>query len=482
MALLPVLIMSCPGLIKGEDAKPMESHLMGMEQREDVQTYGANVKVAGSTEVPTMVLVVLALPEVFHGMILATFLPYLLLMQGPYMIGSAASFMGHTKAVFAAGVLLTPAMGILSDWCVFAVGYIPGRRWMLVIGSVLTGTGIWLCQLYCDYRLLTPFLLSVLVMRLGADIFSCVNEAMLVELVPEEQYAAASGLKGAVFFFGTIFAYILILFKIDFMSLYYVYFVTVFLCVLPGVLVLNRYQIVWETSLEVWREYSFFSMVWDAYRSPVTLDTNFPRVALSIFTFHVGLAPAYMSYLFVQDIAGIKGRDIEINWCTMSIVSLLAAAISSIVFAVEPGQPQSDTEHKLHLARCVKRLRIWAFVCMVGVNLTPCIGLIGDSGSLLLLRAALLYTLMVFTMSCYAVVKAYFQEVAWLNLPEGTNTANTMGFFVACIVTGIGLGSMISGLILERFSVSSSSYALSGYFVVAAFSATMCSLAIATIR
>lgn len=486
MALLPVLIMSCPGLFQEQEETPTESHLMGIEQSEvnpqDIQNCECSIKVVGSTEVPAMVLLILSLPEVFHSMILATFLPYLLFMQGPEMTGSAAAFMGHSKAVFAAGVLLTPAMGIYSDWCVFAIGYIPGRRWMLVTGCVIAASGIWLCHFYSEHHLVVPYLLSVFITRLGSDLFSTVNEAMLVELVPEKQYAAASGLKGAVFFLGAIFAYNLILFKIDYMSLYYIYLIAVFVCILPGVIVLNRYQIVWETSLQTWRGYSFSSLVWEAYRSPVTLDTNFPRVALSVFIFHVGLAPAYMSFLFVQDIAGIKGRDIQINWCFMSIVSLLAAAISSIAFAVEPGQHPSDVQQGLHLARSVKRLRIWAFVCMAAMTLTPCIALVGESGNSLLLRSVLLYALMAFTMSCYAIVKAYFQEVAWLNLPEGTNTANAMGFFVACIVIGVGLGSEIGGLILERFAKSSSSYEPIGYFVMAAFSAMMCSLAIAALR
>jgi hypothetical protein len=492
IALLPLIIYDLNMIVYGRQPSAAEK---GSDAATcpSVEDYTApkstSEQYTSAFEIPKMslsLIITLTLPDFYHGALLSSFMPYLLVEEGPRMAGSASVFMGSAKAVFAISVALLPAFGQFSDRWVAATSHAVGRRFALMLGLLGCTLGTYGCAITSQLRWVLSYYLSVFLMRLGTDCFNVANEALVLELIPQSQFDIASGLKGAMFFIGSVLSYLVILYmKLVPVQLYMFYSVVALACVLPAAVFLfwnqstptRKHPLISEGSN------SLLGALVLAYTSPVQYEENdrcFPRLCLASFVYHISLAPMFMLLLQLHDIIGMRGHSpIRTEWSYISIVSTTLGAISSIIFALQVQKNKSELAPREIRDNLLSRLKPWALGGSVLGALIPMIGLFGQPGGAL--RLTLMYILGGALFWCVGVVQALFQETVWMFLPEDASFANAMGFLVACHVTGVGVGSLGAGMVLEVWAIGEKSYKLTGYVVLSVICLLLAFLSIAII-
>lgn len=419
-------------------------------------------------QVSNALIVVLTLPDFYHGCLLSTFMPYLLAEEGPRMAGSASLFMGSAKAVFALSVALLPAMGQFSDWWVDATSHAVGRRFALFIGILGCVLGTCGCAVASEVRCIFCYYMSVFLMRLGTDCFNVANEALVLELVPESQFDIASGVKGAMFFIGSVISFVAVIcVQLPPSWLYYFYTVVALACVLPAAmfLIFNEDTASCRASEPAVDEDSVFRTLQNAYTRPMGYAGCFPGLCIASFVYHVGLAPMFMLLLQLHDIVGMRGHSkIKTEWGYISLVSTALGAVSSIIFALQVQKDKNVLSQAETRTNILSRLKPWALAGSILGALIPVIALFGEPGSTV--RLVLMYVIGGAMFWCVGVVQALFQEAVWMFLPAGAQLANAMGFLVACHVTGVGVGSLGGGIILQIWAIGENSYDVMGYAVL----------------
>jgi len=459
------------------------------------------------------VLAIIALTgyRFYTGFLSATWLPYLLAMEGEDLWKEKQSmFMGIAKLIYGGTILLNPVFGLIGDQAV-SLSHGVGRRLFVRIGVTLAALGIYICVLSARERDFLSFLSGILVWRLGEAMNDVTTEALVPEMVPQEQYQTASGIKACSFLLGGLVGYtILMVFSdLHYTWLYYAYPIGMFVCAVPSLYLLDKdHPVSQKRQHENSDEESFLQSLVKAYLVPVAYRGGFPRACLAVFVFGLGTAPMFFLLLIVRDLVGITDPVVmQQHFSCGSIVFFCAAALSSCIVAIM--DPKKAKQRALNAAQSSPSQASEAGAAPSPVTVATTAEILDQRGRLLVVSMlvfgaivflipglALLqeresrdhayYTITAFFGAAFGTSFSLFQDLTWQILPQEVNFANAMGFSVMSRLLGIGLGNFLCGIFLDLSYESgpdgSVSYKPLGYVVMCTFSGlcVLCSTAIAS--
>mmetsp|Transcript_17896 Transcript_17896/g.36140 ORF Transcript_17896/g.36140 Transcript_17896/m.36140 type:complete len:451 (+) Transcript_17896:1-1353(+) len=403
-------------------------------------------------------------------------------------------FMGLAKLIYGATILLNPVFGLIGDQAV-TLSHGVGRRLFVRIGITTAAIGIYICVLSARGRDFLSFLSGILVWRLGEAMNDVTTEALVPEMVPQQQYQTASGIKACSFLLGGLFGYALLEVYADahYTWLYYAYPMGMFVCAMPSLMLLDKdhpasQKHQQDTASE--RD-SFLQSLTKAYLVPLAYKGGFPRACLAVFVFSLGTAPMFFLLLIVRDLVGIADPvAMQQHFSMGSIVFFCAAAIASVLVAAMdprkrrqrgPAQPGSSgdsattgsVDAACTMAEVLEQRGkvLVSSMCCFGliVLLIPILSCFPDRDT----RGRAYYTIAALFGASFGTSFSLFQDLTWQILPQEVNFANAMGFNVMSRLLGVGLGNFLAGLILDATYETvdgRSGYRVSGYVIMCLFS------------
>mmetsp|Transcript_78918 Transcript_78918/g.139689 ORF Transcript_78918/g.139689 Transcript_78918/m.139689 type:complete len:675 (-) Transcript_78918:31-2055(-) len=452
-------------------------YLMRGEKLEDPVRFSG-----GRTEDPgtwsTTMLVGLTAYRFYTGFLTATWLPYLLAMEGEYLWSENQSmFMGCAKLIYGLTILSNPILGLVGDRAIILSHGI-GRRLFVRVGVGLAALGIVICLTASTIFYFYTFMFGVLVWRMGEAINDVTTEILVPELVPGEQFQFASAVKAAMFLFGGLFGYILLILAagLHYSWLYYAYLVGMIVTCIPVLILLDNDAPRLPRPGSRRRGDDFSTEMVEAYLAPARVEGGFPRACLAVFIFSLGTAPMFFLLLLVRDIVGIRDEvSLQVHFSGSSIVFFIAAAVAAVLSGAGPQRPGTSAPARQagedsHLVRLIVQMTYsvswFALMCFSfpWLIMLPSVHM----------RLVLFYISAGLTGYAFGLAFSQFQGITWQLLPPGIDLANAMGFNVMCRLLGIGVGNFIAGVILDFFfididesmSVGGGGYSFIGYFLM----------------
>lgn len=406
----------------------------------------------------TFSLVCLTSYRFYTGFLSATWLPYLLAMEGADLYSSNQSlFMGVAKLVYGVTILANPLFGLIGDRAV-TLSHGVGRRLFLRAGIVVAGCGIMVCVLADMHRYFFCFIFGILLWRIGDALTDVTTEALVPELLPHSQFGAASIAKATQFLLGSIFGFVALMWMNDYHYtwLYWAYLVGMVTMAIPCQVML------WDDSptngSSAHKSGPFLKTLEQAYFSPAELPGWFPRACLAVTMFSFGTSPMFFLLLMLRDLVGsVEPTQLNVEFSTCSIVFFVAAAVAVIINGVldhkksSPQAPRTGTKNE-ELDKEVLASRLtsvvyvtigYAIVCM----LLPTVVLFDDEA----IRYSVFAFLAMLLGCCFGSGFARFQDINWQLIPNGADVANCMGFNIMCRLFGVGLGNFAAGVMLDLF-------------------------------
>lgn len=390
----------------------------------------------------------------YTGFMTATWLPYLLAMEGETLFPQYQSlFMGLAKLIYGVTILLNPIFGLVGDQAV-SLSHGVGRRLFIRIGITFAAVGIYICVLSASAADMLSFLAGILVWRLGEAINDVTTEAIVPEMVPQEQYQMASGIKACSFLLGGLLGYIILYLTADvnYRWLYYAYPIGMFTCCIPPLSLLSEDRPVGLTHRI--QQQPFGDSLWQAYVAPTKCKGGFPTACLAVFTFSLGTSPMFFLLLIVRDLVGVSNTSImQREFSFASILFFLLSAIAAVAISLPGKSAPVDPDQPL-TRRTKKEIEGRGFllrVCMLFLGVVvagiPALALLPHEKS----RHNAFYVICSVFGTFFGAAFALFQDLTWEMLPQDVNMANVMGFNVMSRLFGIGLGNFLAGLILDAF-------------------------------
>lgn len=447
------------------DASAAELLMDASGNKQSVQTLDA--KLMGDdgelAEWSTFSLICLTSYRFYTGFLSATWLPYLLAMEGADLYSKNQSlFMGLAKLVYGVTILANPLFGLIGDRAI-SLSHGVGRRLFLRAGMILAALGICGCFIADLHRYFYCFVFGILLWRIGDALTDVTTEALVPELLPNSQYKAASIAKATQFLLGSIFGFVTLIFMRDFKYtwLYWAYALGMLVFSIPSQVLL------WDDSPLMNGHSSnrsskpFLETLEQAYFAPAQLSGWFPRACLAITSFSFGTSPMFFLLLMLRDLVGSTNPDqLNIDFSTCSIIFFVSAAVAVLINGVLDGRYQAATSKSdgQDLQMLINRLS--SVVC---VSLGYAICCILLPGVTLFPSERVRYWLFAFfslALGCFfGSGFARFQDITWQLIPNGADVANCMGFNIMCRLFGVGLGNFAAGVLLDLFEYSSSQQA-----------------------
>eukprot|EP00450_Noctiluca_scintillans_P040225 CAMPEP_0194479668 /NCGR_PEP_ID=MMETSP0253-20130528/2714_1 /TAXON_ID=2966 /ORGANISM="Noctiluca scintillans" /LENGTH=580 /DNA_ID=CAMNT_0039318933 /DNA_START=46 /DNA_END=1788 /DNA_ORIENTATION=- len=450
--------------IKGKASSPVA---------DDISEYGREENDNDSDSRRWSVLSIMALTSYrfYTGLGTATWLPYLLAKEGENMWGGQQSlFMGIAKLIYSGTILLNPLFGIFGDVAAGSNQKV-GRRVYIFGGMTLCGLGCFGCIISHIYDMSYTMLISVAVWRIGEAMNDVTTEALVPEMVPPSQYQQASSVKAALFFLGACCGYVLmfLLTRVDFVIFYFIYLGAMLFFTIPPLVILSQDAFLTGrrrcaeapvgTGTTTWKH-----ALWHAYVLPASYAGGFPRACLATFLFTLGMSPMFFQLLIVRDIVGISDPKAQQQ---ISSTACLLFFVSSAVCTVLNAVCQSREQPRADRSRTFLRVIIGVSVAsmLIPFTVTP---------PTIAWRVTFLEFVSCLYGGLFGIVYTRFQDLTWELLPSDARWANAMGFNTMMRNLGIGLGSFMSGLVLNFFVVNTGSdavrYSVTGYFCVSVIS------------
>jgi len=419
-------------------------------------------------------LVALTAYRFYTGFLSATWLPYLLAMEGQYLWPEQQSiFMGLAKLIYGVTILTNPVIGLIGDQAT-SLSHAVGRRLSVRVGISLAALGMFICILGERNHAFLTFLAGILIWRLGEALNDVTTEALIPEMVPQSQFQLASAVKACSYLLGGLFGLMLlfILSEVDFRWLYFAYLAGMLISSVPPLFLLDQDRPLNSCEKSKLRDAHFLASLLQAYTNPMAIPGGFPLASVSVFLFNLSSAPYFFLLLAVRDLLGVSDLvAMQKVFSALSIVFFLSAAVASSLTSKLTGGRQSSGFEILTFRA---RLLIWAMAVFGGaIFFIPAVALFHNND----MRTAVFFALTGVLGGSYGMAFTMFQELPWQLLPEGIEVANAMGFNVMCRVLGVGLGNFIAGLILDLSytggAANGAVYDPMGYLVMC----TLCSVA-----
>jgi len=394
----------------------------------------------------------------YTGFLSATWLPYLLAMEGAELWrDNQALFMGIAKLIYGLSILMTPIFGLLGDRLA-CVSHALGRRLFVRIGIIVAAIGIFLCHWSAQTAPRRPghfsiFMAGILIWRLGEGLNDVTTEAICPEMLPSEQYEISSAIRASMFLVGGLGGYVMVMLLVTwpYYWLYQGYLIMMFLCGIPPLLVISRDIPKSNTRGASRTGQSFISSIIEAYVKPSQYEGGFPCACFCIFLFSCGSAPMFFLLLMLRDLVGINEQvRLQRHFSLISIDFFLSAAVAAVLNAlVSPKKPPTTRVTESADIR-VTSFRLTAFATLsfgVVCVLMPFVHFFPHEGD----RAKAFYVLASGLGATFGSVYARFQDCTWQLLPPKIEFANAMGFSTMWKLLGAGLGNFIAGLVLDLF-------------------------------
>lgn len=442
----------------------------------------------------------------YTGFLSATWMPYLLAMEGQQLMEERQSFfMGSAKLIYGMSILMNPMFGLVGDEMAI-LSHWSGRRLFIFVGVGASGLGIYGCLVAASIQSVQWYFVGIILWMLGEAMADVTTETLVPELLPREQYEISGAIRALNFLLGGLVGYAaLILFRsVHYSWLYYGYLIVMIICAFLTLCLINTEDIAHAKSHEEprQRETSIGALIRKAYYMPSHIEGGFPTACLCLFVFSLGSAPMFFLLLMVRDIIGITApQDVQLQFAIISIIFFVSAAVASVVGAVAagrseeaqqpapgargvtadfgevagpeaaaggagapPGVPRAERRLQEREA-LVQRWRLmvaatvtFGIVCLV----IPVVGLVPGTPH----RIDLFYLVAVAFGSAFGSVYARFQECTWSILPPKVDIANAMGFAAMCKLAGVGLGNFFAGIILDYYAKDKETYRLTGYGIM----------------
>jgi len=391
-------------------------------------------------------IVALTAYRFYTGFLSATWLPYLLAMEGQYLWPDQQSiFMGLAKLIYGVTILMNPVFGLVGDQAT-AVSHAIGRRLFVRVGISLAGLGMYICILAERDHAFLSFLAGILIWRFGEALNDVTTEALIPELIPQSQFQLASAVKACSFLLGGLFGYMLLIVfaDVDYRWLYIAYPIGMLLSSVPPLFLLDRDRPLNCSEKKKSADGHFLAAWLRAYTMPAEIPGGFPLACLSVFVFSLGTAPMFFLLLVVRDLLGVSDLvALQEVFSASSIVFFLSGAVAAVISGkLTGGRDSSGFEILTFRARMlISAMSVFALVIFV----IPALALFHDRG----LQKASFFILTAAFGGSFGMAFTMFQELTWQLLPDGIEVANAMGFNVMCRLLGVGLGNFVSGVILD---------------------------------
>jgi len=422
----------------------------------------------------------------YTGFLSATWMPYLLAMEGRALMDERQSvFMGTAKLIYGFSILLNPVFGLVGDQAA-RVSRWSGRRSFILLGVAAGGLGIYGCLVAASIEDLRWYLAGVVLWMLGEAMADVTTETLVPELLPQSQYEASSQIRSLNFLLGGLIGYVaLITFRgLHFSWLYYAYLFVMLVCAFLSLCLIDAedmatklQQATSRAAKHALEDQTFKKLVVQAYWMPARCEGGFPRACMCQFIFSLGSAPMFFLLLMIRDIVGIKDESVlQMHFGAISIVFFVAAALASILgtIAAKAGCDASELAEDRDddgdgagetLSASSWHMMIASTAAFGATALAiPFQGLFPRQEQ----RVVAFYVVSAIWGMSFGSVYARFQECTWSLLPPGVEIANAMGFAAMCKLAGVGIGNFIAGYILDGFVQGKHSYKLHGYFIMCA--------------
>lgn len=412
----------------------------------------------------TFQMILLTCFKFYVGFLTATWMPFLMAKEGLAIWPEKQSiFMGAGKLIYGTSILLNPLFGLVSDQTILASRW-SGRRLWLIIGVAISAMGVVTVKAASSFEDPTSYLVATALWMLGEAIVDTTTETLVPEMVPPEQYDVASGIRSLMFLCGGLCGYLsLIVFQTwDFHWLYPGYLLLLLGCAFPTVACIREEETSKIPDLE---QKTILASVIEAYIGPMhKYGPGFARACAIQFVFSLGVASIFFTMLMVRDVCGVPGEHAQqTHFSVVSMLFMLAAAISSVVAAWSAGNVNT-----MHLGRLRLSRRAYLLSSMVCFGLSTLMLPATYHFPTLNQRLCWFYFTGILLGLAFGSVYALFQSCMWTLLPANTSdVANAMGFAALCKCVGVGLGNFAAGLILDAFSLSDYGYSISGYWTMA---------------
>mmetsp|Transcript_36783 Transcript_36783/g.101156 ORF Transcript_36783/g.101156 Transcript_36783/m.101156 type:complete len:625 (+) Transcript_36783:67-1941(+) len=404
--------------------------------------------------------------RLYTGFLSATWLPYLLALEGQALWEQNQSlFMAVVKLIYALTIMLEPLLGFFDDRIV-EKSYGLGRRLSLRCGVALGCIGIFIC-LYAGPRLqYWMFMLGITIWRIGEAMNDVTIEALTPELLPASQFQKASAIKAGFFLVGGLAGYVAVLFsaRLHYTWTYYAYLTLKIPLAIPTFMLVSNDApggAKKSSGLPWWQD------VWNMYKIPGTFEGGFPRLSLASCVYMCGTAPVFFLILFIRDLVGVMDPvDLQLTLAWTSIVFFAIAGVSAGSTGGGGAQARLDAvDRKLRShspddlreadadwqAEKISRIRIMVRVMIASsfcILALPLVRLFED----LQHRLQYFFVVVVFIGVFWGQAYARFQDITWRLLPEdGVDVGNAMGYSVMLRNAGTGFGNFVSGLVLDCF-------------------------------
>mmetsp|Transcript_68504 Transcript_68504/g.132271 ORF Transcript_68504/g.132271 Transcript_68504/m.132271 type:complete len:640 (+) Transcript_68504:72-1991(+) len=391
-------------------------------------------------------IVALTAYRFYTGFLSATWLPYLLAMEGQYLWPDMQSiFMGLAKLIYGVTILMNPIFGLIGDQAT-ALSHGIGRRLFVRVGICLSALGMYICILAGRDHAFLSFLAGILIWRLGEALNDVTTEALVPEMVPQSQFQTASAVKSASFLLGGLFGYVLLIVfaDVDYSWLYFAYPIGMLLASVPPLFLLDQDRPLNWCDNNKPSNGNFLASLLQAYTNPMQIPGGFPLACLSVFVFSLGTAPMFFLLLVVRDLLGVSNLvAMQEVFSADSIVFFVSAAMAAVISAkVSGGRTNSGFEILTFRARM---LILAMAVFGVVIFFIPAMALFPNNG----LQTSVFFCMTVLFGGSFGMAFTMFQELTWQLLPEGVEVANAMGFNVMSRLLGVGLGNFVSGMLLD---------------------------------
>lgn len=399
----------------------------------------------------------------YTGFLSATWIPYLLAMEGQNLFASEASiFMGCAKLIYGFTILLNPVFGMIGNQA-NAFSNSIGRRLVVRVGLTMAVMGIYICILAAQADSFLSFLIGILIWRLGEGINDVTTEALVPDIIPEEQWQATGGIKAGLFMLGGVVGYLmlLVLDKVHYSWLYLAYPLGMFVFAIPPIVLMSD-----ESTFRPRKcDDSTANSLKAAYLDPINCKGGFPWCCLALFLFSLGTSPMFFMMLMVRDLVGVPDPvELQAQFCWNSLAFFLAAAVAALLLSVRDTGKRSPRQMAALLFSCM-------VICGLAVTAIPLVVLLRNLEG----RSHYFLVINIIFGSAFGVVFGAFQQITWQNLPPQLNNTVGMGFSVMCRLFGVGVGNFLCGLMLLAFtngiSGAASGYTAPGYVVLCTFSA-----------
>jgi len=398
--------------------------------------------------------------RLYTGFLSATWLPYLLAMEGAELWrDNQALFMGIAKLIYGLSILMTPLFGLLGDKLALH-SHALGRRLFVRAGIIVAGIGIFVCHWSAQTAPRQPghfslFMLGILIWRLGEGLNDVTTEAICPEMLPSSQYEISSAIRASMFLVGGLLGYVMVMLMVymPYYWLYHGYLIMMFVCGIPPLLAINSARDVPKNKTRGAGRtgQSLLASCVEAYVKPSQYEGGFPCACACIFLFSCGSAPMFFLLLMLRDLVGIDEQvRLQRHFSLISIDFFLSAAVAAALNALAaPKKPANGERAAATEIRATSFKLTAVAVISFGIVciLMPFVHFFPHKAN----RAQAFYFLAALMGATFGSVYARFQDCTWQLLPPNVEFANAMGYSTMWKLLGAGLGNFLAGLVLDLF-------------------------------